>query len=80
MWALPLLLYIRAVTSRVASVAGGLALDLLLVWALVALFRDTHSTAGIGVLTLPMLLALVATLVAVLDLGSQRWARRSPGS
>ncbi|HEX2275088.1 MAG TPA: hypothetical protein VHG90_14560 [Acidimicrobiales bacterium] len=79
-WALPLLLYVRAVTSRIASAAGGLALNALVVWALVALFRDTHSTSGIGVLTLPMLLGLVAALIVVLDSVSHRWARRSPGS
>ncbi len=75
-WALPFVVYVVAVRSSVASVLGGLGLNAAALIVLVSLFRDTHSTAGIGLLTLPMLLALLAALVAALDSLGRKWARR----
>ncbi len=75
-WALPVVLYVVAVRSPVASVLGGLGLNAAMLVALVSLFRDTHSTAGIGLLTLPLLLALLAAAVGALDCLGRRWARR----
>ncbi len=75
-WTLPCVLYVVAVRSWVASVLGGLAMNAAVLVALVSLFRDTHSTAGIGLLTLPFLLALLAALMGALDSLGRRWARR----
>lgn len=77
MWAAPFLLYVGAVRSWVTSILGGLGLDAAVLLALILLFRDTHSTAGIGVLTLPMLIALLAATIVVVDFLCQRWRQRS---
>ncbi len=75
-WALPFVLYVVGVRSSVASVLGGLGLNAAVLAALVSLFRNTHSTAGIGLLTLPLLLAVLAALMGALDSLGRRGARR----
>ena len=79
-WAAPFLLYVGAVRSGAASVLGGLGLDAALLWALISLFRDTHSTAGIGLFVIPMLIASLAALIVAVDSLCRRWGPRSRGS
>ncbi|HEV2123363.1 MAG TPA: hypothetical protein VGW38_11395 [Chloroflexota bacterium] len=66
-WCIPVAIYAAFVRSRLVAVSGGIALVVALLVALVALFRDTHSTAGIGVFTLPGLLNFVSAAVVGLD-------------
>ena len=68
-WMVPFAVYLFGVRSRSASLVGGLILVGAVLWALIALFRDRQSTAGIGVITLPFLCTLVAGLVVAVDRG-----------
>ena len=76
-WAGPLWIYGCAVRTRPAAVGGGAVLVGATAAFLVAVFRDTHSTAGIGVVTVPMLLYPLA--VGVLAIDRLLFARRSGG-
>lgn len=71
-WCMPIVIYAAFVRSRLMAVSGGIALVVALLVALVALFRDTHSTAGIGLFTLPGLLNFVSTAVVGIDF-AWRW-------
>jgi hypothetical protein len=66
-WMVPFVVYLLGVRSRHASLLGGLILLGASTWALVALFGDAHSTAGIGVITLPLLLTFLAAVVVSVD-------------
>jgi len=55
-WAGPFWVYARMVRTRAISLCGGAALLAATTALLVVLFRDTHSTAGIGIATIPMFL------------------------
>lgn len=64
----PFAVYLLGVRTRVLSLAGGILLFAGSLWALIALFGNDGSTAGVGVLTLPFLLTVVAVLVVIADL------------
>ena len=75
-WSVPFAVYVVAVRSHLVSVAGGTVLNVVSALALVALFRDTHSTAAFGVATLPFVLTLGVVFVALLDALCREHARR----
>lgn len=76
-WAGPSWVCALVVRTRTAALLGGLVLTAVTTAFLVALFRDTHSTAGVGVLTIPVILyALAAAVLAVDRLASLRGSRR----
>jgi hypothetical protein len=66
-WAGPFWVYARMVRTPAISLCGGAALLAATTALLVALFRDTHSTAGIGVATIPMFLYPLAAGVLAID-------------
>lgn len=66
-WAGPFWIHARMVRTRTVALAGGVGLLVATTGCLVALFRDTHSTAGIGVGTFPVLLYPLATGVLAVD-------------
>ena len=77
-WAGPLWIYARGVRTTAASVAGGAVLLATTVAFLVSVFRDTHSTAAIGLVTVPALTYPLA--VAVLAVDRLLSARREGGA
>lgn len=66
-WAGPLWLYAGLVRTRAGALSGGLVLLAATTGFLIALFRSTGSTAGIGVFTLPMVLYPLAAAVLAAD-------------
>lgn len=62
-WCAPIVLYVVGVRSRLVSLIGGTALVVALLVLLLLLFRDTSSTAGIGVFALPLAIATATGLV-----------------
>lgn len=66
-WAGPLWLYAGLVRTRAGALSGGVVLLAAITWFLVALFRSTGSTAGIGVFTIPMVLYPLAVAVLAVD-------------
>lgn len=75
LWAGPLWLYAGLVRTRPGALIGGGSLLAATTGFLVALFRTTGSTAGIGVFTIPMVLYPLA--VAVLAVDRLLFAQRS---
>ena len=79
-WSGPFLIYAASVRTRTIAVVGGLTLLTATAAFLIALFRDQGSTAGIGVMTIPLLLypgsllvLAVDTLVAARGTGEAAW-------
>lgn len=66
-WAGPLWIYARLVRTRPAAVVGGAVLLGATAAFLVSLFRDTNSTAAIGVITIPILMYPLAAGVLAID-------------
>lgn len=66
-WAGPCWIYARIVRTRSIALAGGAGLLAATAGFLVSLFRNTHSTAGIGVITIPMLLYPLAVGMLAID-------------
>lgn len=66
-WAGPLWIYARPVRTRPAAVVGGAVLLGATAAFLVSLFRDTNSTAAIGVITIPILMYPLAAGVLAID-------------
>ena len=77
-WSGPFFLYGVLVRTRLVAVLGGTALLAATAGFLVALFRDQHSTAGLGLLTIPFWLYLGALVVLVVDrlISSKRMGER----
>lgn len=66
-WAGPFWLYARLVRTRSGALLGGAVVLGATAAFLVPLFRNTHSTAGIGIITIPMLMYPIAAAVLAVD-------------
>jgi hypothetical protein len=66
-WASPLFMFSAIVHARALALVGAVVMNLVSAGLLVAVFTDSHSTAAIGVLTLPMALWVVALICGVVD-------------
>lgn len=66
-WAGPFWIYAFLVRTRAGALIGGAGLLAATAGFLVAMFRSTGSTAGIGIFTLPMLLYPLAAALLAMD-------------
>lgn len=67
LWAGPSWIHARCVRTPAVALAGGATLLAATVAALLAVFHDTHSTAGVGVVAFPILLYPLAGGVLAVD-------------
>ncbi len=67
LWAGPFWLYAFLVRTRTGALITGAVLLAATTGFLVALFRTTHSTAGIGIFTIPTLLYPLGAVVLAID-------------